>query len=236
MINEIRNTVLEIINKDNNGYITPAEFNDFSRTAQLEVHHELFADYSRAVNKRIAHTHTSGHGDIPKRLEEVINIFTFDDTLTYNVLTLRFELPSDMYSTGTIFLANGGTEVEHVHHNKILYLNNSSDVPPTETYPVYTQIGDEIKVYPTTIATTGSVLINYVRYPADPKWTWTTLAGGEPVFNQAPGLGYQDFELPKSFEAKLISKICQYAGTSIREEQVVKYMKAEEIQENAEEQ
>ena len=55
MINEVRNTVMAVLNKDNNGYVTPEEFNLFARQAQLELFEEYFYDYSKAVvlmNKR----------------------------------------------------------------------------------------------------------------------------------------------------------------------------------------
>ena len=49
MINEVRNTVMAVLNKDNNGYVTPEEFNLFARQAQLELFEEYFYDYSRSV-------------------------------------------------------------------------------------------------------------------------------------------------------------------------------------------
>jgi hypothetical protein len=42
MINQIRNTILSIISKDNRGYITPEEFNQFGRQAQLEFFEQYF--------------------------------------------------------------------------------------------------------------------------------------------------------------------------------------------------
>ena len=50
MINEVRNTVMAILNKDNNGYVTPEEFNLFAKQAQLELFEEYFYDYKNALN------------------------------------------------------------------------------------------------------------------------------------------------------------------------------------------
>jgi hypothetical protein len=94
---------------------------------------------------------------------------------------------------------------------------------PTETYPAYTQQGSILTVYPTTINLANEVDAVYFRYPKDPKWTFTTLTNGEPVFNQSAGLGYQDFEVPLEDEIKLVSKILQYAGMSIREIEAVQF-------------
>ena len=46
MINSVRNTVLSIVNKDNRGYISPEEFNLYSKQAQIEIYEKLFYDYS----------------------------------------------------------------------------------------------------------------------------------------------------------------------------------------------
>ena len=72
--------------------------------------------------------------------------------------------------------------------------------------------------------------MNYIREPLDPKWTYTTLTGGEPVFD-ASAADYQDFELPADDEYRLITKILQYAGLSIREQQVQAFANTQDVQE-----
>jgi hypothetical protein len=237
MINDVRNTVLAILNKDNRGYLTPEQFNLYADNAQKEIFEQYFHDYSRAINKRNKHLHTSGYGDIPKRLAEVIDRFTFPSSLTYNGTTLKYTLPTDAYSFGTVSYVGGANnvEIEPVEHNKILYLDMSLDTAPTELYPVYTRYDGEIQVYPNTIATTGDVLMTYVRYPATPKWTYSGFANGEPLFNQS-ATDYQDFEVPEDDKINLVEKILQYAGVALREVEVVKAAKADEIQEKQEQQ
>jgi hypothetical protein len=67
-----------------------------------------------------------------------------------------------------------------------------------------------------------------LRYPNDPQWTYLTV-NGDPVFNISSPT-YQDFELPLSDFANLVIKILEYAGISIREQDVVSAAKAEEVQ------
>jgi hypothetical protein len=95
------------------------------------------------------------------------------------------------------------------------------------SYPVYTLDAQGIKVYPPQIL--SNVIVDYLRYPKDPKWTYTSLANGEALFNQGAS-DYQDFELPQAYETDLIIKICQYAGVSIREAEVVQAAKSDEVQ------
>ena len=95
MINEVRNTVLSILAKDNRGYVTPFEFNLFARQAQLDVFERYIYLYSNAIIKQNARMHGEGYADVPKKLAEVIDSFYKVDTLTYE--DPYFEVPSDSY-------------------------------------------------------------------------------------------------------------------------------------------
>ena len=64
MINTVRNTVMAILNKDNNGYVTPEEFNLFAKQAQLELFEEYFYDYKNALNLQNKRLSISGYADI----------------------------------------------------------------------------------------------------------------------------------------------------------------------------
>jgi hypothetical protein len=234
MINDVRNTVLFILNKDNNGYITPSQFNLYAKQAQIEIFESYFHDYSRAVNKRNVHGHTSGYSDIPRRLEEVIDRFTSVDVPVYSGVTGTFSIPTDAYSIGTVF-ASGVIDVEKVSYNQLSRLRSSLDTAPSSDYPVYIINENGMQVLPTTLNTTGDLGINYIRYPATPNWTYNTFSGGEPLFN-ASTAGYQDFELPASDEMNLIIRILEYAGIEIRDYGVVEAAKKEEMQQKTEQQ
>jgi hypothetical protein len=55
------------------------------------------------------------------------------------------------------------------------------------------------------------------------------LSGGEPVFDQSQP-DYQDFELPFEDEYKLVTKILEYCGMSIRESEVTQFGMIQEQQ------
>lgn len=230
MINSVRNTVLSIASKDNRGYITPLEFNQFAKQAQMEIFEEYIYTYNNAYNKQNARMNGIGYADIVRKSEEVLDIFRpVPPTLSYSASA--FALPSNLFQTQTV-IYNSTTEVDKAPRN-ILNLLASNDTAPSTTYPVYIQRANTIVVYPTTI--TSLITLDYIRTPLDPKWTWTTLSGGEPLFNQGAG-DYQDFELPLSDEPKLIIKILEFAGVSFRDADVVQFAKAEEVQDKQEKQ
>jgi hypothetical protein len=123
-------------------------------------------------------------------------------------------------------------EAEKVSAGKITLLNMSPITSPSVNYPAYTQTGDLITFYPSSIINLPlQVEATYFRYPKVPKWTFT-LIGNEPVFNQSQP-DYQDFEIGMQNETSLVVKILQYCGISIRETLVAQFGKQEEMENNA---
>jgi hypothetical protein len=208
----------------------------FAKQAQMEIFEEYFSEYNKAINNENARLSGTDYADLRKSIEEAIETFAVTATLTQvTAASNRFFLPSASTTGSDYFLINKilcydaavsprvyKGEAEKVTHGKITMLVNSNLTAPTELYPAYTQEGSVLTVYPATINLPNEVEANYFRYPKDPKWTYITLSNGEPIFNQSQ-LDYQDFEVPFEDEIKLVSKILQYAGMSIREIQAVQF-------------
>jgi hypothetical protein len=113
-------------------------------------------------------------------------------------------------------------QAEKVLNTKTTLLLNSNLTNPTIEFPIYALQGDVLTFYPSSISNKGQVQATYFRYPKSPKWTYITLANGEPVFDQSQA-DYQDFELPLEDEYKLVTKILEYAGMSIREIEIAQF-------------
>lgn len=222
-INSVRNTVLSIINKQNNGYITPEEFNSFAKQAQLEIFNQYFVDFRNSKVKDGKGFETSGYSDVTKQMDQTIDYFSKVENLNYVSDSGVFSMPSKWFLLNVLYY--NGKEVTHVNQEKLYYLLNSNLTAPTETYPTYVLQGNDINIYPNTI--TSGVSTYYVRYPYDPKWTYT-MVNGSPLFNQSAG-DYQDFELTDSDFPRLVAKICEYAGVSIRESEVSAAGRNEEL-------
>jgi hypothetical protein len=125
-------------------------------------------------------------------------------------------------------------EAEKVTQSKITMLNNSLLTAPSTMFPAYTQQEPNLSLFPASINTIGAVECQYIRYPNDPKWTYVTLLGGEPSFDQTQS-DFQDFELSISDEPTLVLKILQYAGMSIREVGAVQFAQGLESKEDQDE-
>lgn len=241
MINSVRNTVLSVLNKNNYGYLSPSDFNLYAKHAQMEFFEEYFSSYNKVINMENARMSGTGYANLSQILQEAIELFSQTSTLTQVApATNRFYMPSvtttgyDYYMVNKVLCYDASVnprkymgEAEKMTHTKITMLINSNLTAPTEQYPAYTQEGGIMTVYPSTINLPNEVEANYFRYPKDPKWTYITLANGEPVFDQSQP-DYQDFEIPIEDEYKLVMKILQYAGVEIRESMPVQFGIAQE--------
>jgi hypothetical protein len=214
---------MSILNKDNNGYVTPEEFNSFAKQAQLEIFNQYFVDFKNSKLDDFKGLETSGYSDITKQMDQTIDYFSKNVVLSYNSSTQKFQMPSGWFLLNALYYNQ--KEIEHVDQRNVYKLLQSNLTAPNLLYPAYVMQGNDITVYPSSI--TSNVETYYVRFPYDPKWTYTNVPGGV-LFNQS-ALDYQDFELTQSDFPKLVVKICEYAGTSIREQEVVANAKQEEM-------
>ncbi len=154
----------------------------------------------------------------------IVNIVASDSSLqlTENIFTAS----NQDYA---IYSAKDYSEAEKVSVGKISILNASILTSPSTMFPAYTIMEDKMNAYPSSIAGYGALKATYFRYPKVPKWTYVTLINGEPSFDQSQP-DYQDFEMPIEDEDKLVMKILQYCGMSIREIQVSQFAMAQEQQ------
>lgn len=243
MINDVRNTVLSILNKNNYGYISPSDFNLFSKQAQLYLFDQYIYKYNRQIVKENARMSGTGNADVAQTYQEILDNFSRTDDLTQDTDNEYF-LPSetttgfDAYKITRVDVYADGTytgRAELINQDMAQTLSTSMITSPSKTFPAYTIAGSKITMYPSTINGASDVKCNYLRFPKDPKWTYVSLANGEPAFDQSAS-DYQDFELPLDCYNDLVYKILEMAGMSIREADTVNYANAEEQQKKIEEQ
>ena len=171
----------------------------------------------------------TGYADIKKSYEEVIDTFSVTATLTQSSGNI-YTLPSDYYIINKVLCSSGVTfkgQAERVSQSKITLLNNSLLTAPSVNFPAYTQQANLITIFPSTFNGASDIEAQYIRYPLDPKWTFSVISTGDPIFDQSQA-DYQDFELPRDDANNLVAKILQYAGIEIREGDVFKFGQLEE--------
>lgn len=223
MINDVRNIVDFILNKESRGYITPLQFNTFAKQAQQEIVDDYFYEYNKAI---VGKTQRVNYKDTVTRIKEAIDAFIVAPT-TMTFSSGFFNSPSNLYTT--INIIYNGKEVEEVPREKLSYFLTNKVAGPSVFYPAYVKYEDKYKVYPDTIV--SGVQIIYFRNPKDPNWTYEMI-GGNAIFNPSKQ-GFQDLEIGYDDKFKIISKILKYAGLNMREPDIVGAAIALENQEDA---
>lgn len=214
MIDTIYKTLLTIINKETQGYLTPTEFNLIANTVQQEIFREYFEDLNRDKNKQNRGLTNDGYANLAFNERQRIEKFAAITTVigTGGV----FSLPEDLYFIEENGILANGAVVDEVERSQVGYLMQT-EACPTEQFPVYEKYSDSINITPDTLT---EITLRYLRCPKVPNWTYFELPNNEPVFNPA-NPSFQDFELHKSEFANIVVRMLTYFGINLREADVV---------------
>jgi len=93
MINEVRNAVLSILNKNNYGYISPSDFNLLAANAQMELYEEYYSSYNKVINSENSHMSGVEYADIEQPIAETLESFLVSDYLV-NLGNNSFSMPT----------------------------------------------------------------------------------------------------------------------------------------------
>lgn len=232
MIDEVRNTVLAIMNKNNFGYLTPADFNLYAKLAQMDIFNDMFKKYNDTVTKEIVRKSGSGLADGLSELQlDMEKFIVHQQTMTFSFDKFIFPAGADVYRIQEVMCFTGSTYIasaDRVTLSKALALGRSTLTQPSKLFPVYYTIGENIYIMPSSYSVSGGVKCSFIRKPKDPKWTYQELSTDYFVFNPSAN-DYQDFEISESEITELVVKILLYAGVSIRDTEVYAFSKNEQI-------
>jgi hypothetical protein len=222
-VNSVYRVVLSVLNKEQRGYLTPDQFNRLGKQAQLGLLDKSFYDYNRHLTRRNIQGVNSEYGDNADRIEEKIDMLSREASISLtNGVYDTSNLSDTIYKIIQLTTDSRATEVEQVKKSELTYMNASKLTAPSSDFPAYYLEGENIKVFPTTVS---SVVLDYVKKPADPKWAYTTGNGGQYTYDSNASI---DFELHPSEETDLVVKILALAGVVIKDPTVIQVAQTEE--------
>tara|TARA_B100000902_G_scaffold210835_1_gene200498 strand:+ start:1766 stop:2581 length:816 start_codon:yes stop_codon:yes gene_type:complete len=210
-VNTVYQTVLSILNKEQRGYLTPAEFNKVGGQVQLEIFEKYFEDLNQQLRVPQA---DADYSDRIMNLDEKLAIFkTFGDA-SYNTASTPgleyFTLPKidaygatvDFYRLGTvIYTDDRGNQIELQRLSRTDFYNieRSPLTKATKSFPTYlyenrgnqntsgTSLNSHLQnilfVNPTSI--TSNIKVDYIRKPVSPIWGFSTGTAGQYIFKDS---------------------------------------------------
>lgn len=218
-VDTVYKTVLLILNKEQRGYMTPDEFNKIGQQVQLEIFEKYFEDLNQIVR---APQTDADYADRLSYLEEKLSVF--ENTNTFSVSNGVATL-SDVHRLNTVTYNN--IELQKLGKKEYYNIIKSPLTKPTESYPIYLQEGNSLKIEPTTIS---AVNASFIKKPLPIKWNFTFDANLNIYVYTVTGS--TNFELHPSEQTEVILKILAYAGIIIRDPQIVQAATAQVQQQN----
>lgn len=217
MLDTIYRTLQTIINKEQNGYVSPDEFNLIANNVQLEIYREYFDDENKNKDRENRGRTNGGYSNLAANDRQRIQQFAADSALVFDTPTQSFTLPTDLYLIEDDGVTTAqGRIIEETQRKDIGYAALSI-AAPSEIYPVYERYNKYIRVYPATI--NSGVSCKYLRKPLPPKWTYVVVSNN-PMFNEAAS-DYQDFELHESEFTNIVMRMLSLFGINLREQEVI---------------
>ncbi len=226
-VNNVYQTVLYILNKEQRGYMTPGEFNNVAAQVQQSIFEKYFEDLNQYMRGPQVENE---YADRVKNLEEKISNFETSQPLALATGVGNINsLTPEVHRIGTFeYQSTTGDliELQYVSHHQLNLIRRSKLTQPTLHYPVYIldqgATNYEITVYPNTIQ---NITCNYIKKPANPIWAFNVNAvtGAyeyvEPnaVSTFPVATGSVPFEISNQDKTELIIGILLYAGVIVRD-------------------
>jgi hypothetical protein len=238
-IDDVYQKVLSIANKEQRGYITPQEFNLMADKAQMEIFDLYFYDMKNAYQKP---KNDSVYSDELEMLSEKLQIFRAQslandmtdievgtgDTIPTSVFKLS-ALSVPMYRLDTlVFTTPDGykTELVEMTRKERTLAENNPLTKATLRRPTYVREGGTtIRIAPVLTTTQAKLTFHYWRRPAVPKWAYVVV-NQKALYNYANSI---NFELHPSEEEKLVTRILEMSGITIRDASLSQAANADKI-------
>ena len=241
-INTVYTTVLYILNKEQRGYVTPAEFNSLAVLVQDEIFESYFPDGNQ-VNRQ-NQNNTQNDTEFFNMFKDIsYKLYPFEKTasFTYNagagILGWEYTGAGTIFKLGEIISTYNTTNPQY---DSITELASQSDfskitrstlTAPTVQYPLCTTgTGPNNSVLIKVNPQPNLLNINALFTPIAPEWKFTVGSLGQYIYANTS----INFELDISEQTNLIIGILKYCGLIINDPTIIQSAAAEaqEIEQN----
>lgn len=199
------------VNKAQNGYLTPSEFNLTINQAQVSYQDYLLGEFQQyQYGRPQARINYSQNQNIRQRLTPLL----VETTLTINSTTGQSPYPADYVQTDTV-MTSSFNRVRYVQQDA-LYSFYNSQIDPIATNPIYLLEPTGFQFYPVTL---GSAILTYVKDAPEIVWAYTTV-NGRPVYSSGTSVQpvWDNVDL-----LEIIARALKLIGLNLQDGQVQQY-------------
>ena len=214
-INSVYQKVLTLLNKEQRGYLTPQEFNLLADRAQNEIYENYFHQV-RNSNAKIKDD--SQYSDTLEMIEAKLSpFFTTQANTTISSGVLTF--PSNVYKLISITTGVGkiATELNKEEQDYILgFSEQNNALYPNSKRPVYSRRSATTILITPAPGNGTSIEVCYYKEPTAPSWGYVVV-NEKALYNTNTSV---NFELNKSEEEPLVSKILMLSGVVAKQQDI----------------
>lgn len=238
-------TLKDMVNKDQQGFVTPDEFNRFAQVAQLRIFNRLFDTLKDGSRLERAGFGQGRDKSKFKQIQEDLAVFAKtkkDLDKTDGV----FRRPDDFSRLISVSTHGGSllgrttrTPIQICYdEEKIERILSSTLNAPTTSYPVALVSGD-IEVFPESIS---KIQVRYYKVPQSFETDGTTRSASPPTYGVPAGSTIdsfdsdtsRDFELPEHYTMDLVMEIGSLIGLNLRDQEVILTVDKEQVERKSE--
>lgn len=203
-----------ILNKNQNGNLTPDMFNIINNQAQYDYLEFLLGDFRKYMNGRPIPPVAWG---MTARIRESLTPFIQPPTtLTVNSSTGLVDNPPDYEMWDAMYWGIYKKRVKFIQQGRLDSHINST-INPVSRNPVFLSVYQGFQVYPVNIGTTQ---LSYIRSPREIRWGSTPDIYGRKVYNSATS---QNPEWQRMDLMEVMARALRMVGVNLQAAQVSQY-------------
>jgi hypothetical protein len=238
---KVFNTLRDLCNEDQRGFITPEVFNSFASLVQENVYEKMKEDLLNTVRLRKSNMDLGGIDSRHRELKEVMSDYIREEATNTPVSGSTFNKPHDLDRIISIHADTEKSEVrssDSSYQCDIVYdlekasmLMRSNLSSPTETFPL-ALIHDKIEILPDTIS---GISLMYYRRPTSIQGANTLDRNSSPSYALSSGGGIdvnltRNFDLPAEYYDEVILEFAEMMGVRLRDPMIAGYSTQEQLQ------
>lgn len=248
---KVFNTLRDLCNEDQRGFITPEVFNSFASLVQENVYEKMKEDLLNTVRLRKSNMDLGGIDSRHRELKEVMSDYIREEVMEISSDARTdenvFEKPHDLDRIISIHTDASKSDVrssDSSYQCDIVYdlekasmLMRSNLSSPTEAFPL-ALIHDKIEILPDTIS---SISLMYYRRPtsikganeldrnSSPRYAPSGLNDAGLITGIDTGLT-RNFDLPAEYYDEVILEFAEMMGVRLRDPMIAGYSTQEQLQ------
>lgn len=234
MLDSVYQTVQDLMNKEQLGYLKPLKYNNFANNAQRKEYNQLFVDLKLNERKQNWHLDEKDMSNLAEHSRQLLEHFSeveiisgYTDPPPFPLGNPSYTIPEYVEFVENVFTTDDeGRKITKVPYGEFKNLQRNIYAPPTDCSPLCAKVGSSLKILPFTITV---IEMHYLRKPKTVKWTFDEDDDGKPFYNPTAN-DFQDFDLPEASKDRLITTIAEMAGVSIRDSVMIQTANQNEAQ------